>query len=165
MLPWPIDELRAKRLEVIDIADLDRAHSICLKKDRRPDTRVLPRGAHVGRAALELWRQWRTRSGNNRFTDFRAYKPELPDPNPSIAARSVAVGGSVYGQVAPPGSVIARKITTEDTTKPNPAISKFAPAKVSTVKTAAPKTAAVGLRDANPGHWDEGECNGGGRYQ
>ena len=96
---------------------------------------------------------------------------EPRDPGSVDVPRSIAVGGTVDGQVA--GSVVVRSETTVPTEKT--AAVKVAAVKTSTVKTAAvktaavktsaPETAAVGLGSSNADRGGEGDSSDGSSHQ
>jgi hypothetical protein len=99
----------------------------------------------------------------------------LTDATLSLASPSVAGGGAVYSQVASSISIIARIITTEDTTKPKSvapkfssaikvvvaemAAAKFAAMKASTMKTTTREQSAVSLGSSNADRKGESDSN------
>ena len=96
---------------------------------------------------------------------------EPRDPGSVDVPRSIAVGGTVDGQVA--GSVVVRSETTVPTEKTaavkvaavKTSTVKTAAVKTAAVKTAAPETAAVGLGSSNADRGGEGDSSDGSSHQ
>ena len=103
-----------------------------------------------------LPRQWRNLFHTITRPILRAYPPESKNSRPSLASRSVAGGGSVYGEVASSVPIIAGVISTEKTTA-----MESSAMKASTMKTTAPETSAVGLGSSNADQRGEGDSDDG----
>jgi hypothetical protein len=81
----------------------DTPHNATVAPDRPEVTGGLPR-------------QWRNLFHTITRPILRAYPPGSKNSRPSLASRSVAGGGSVYGEVASSVPIIAGVISTEKTT-------------------------------------------------
>ena len=101
---------------------------------------------------------------------------EPRDPGSVDVPRSIAVGGTVDGQVAgsvvvrsettvPPEKTAAVKVAAVKTSTVKTAAVKTAAVKTAAVKTSAPETAAVGLGSSNADRGGEGDSSDGSSHQ